>query len=327
MKISVIVPAYNAEPYLEQCSQSILMQSYKDIELIIVDDGSIDRTPTICDSIADEDDRVRVFHISNGGPGHARNYGLNQVTGEYVLFVDADDLLAKDALNTLVSRIGPNRCDLVCFNFDVISSSKGVTRRSLVKNDFPSCEYSDSREVLKYIYNHNLENYSWCFLYNINAIHKYGLRFDNRFVSLEDMVMLNHFLRNPLKVLYLNQALYHYRDNQSSITHQLSYKTIWDTSYAIADVIGLFDMDKDSYSTPFFCTAFYHMIISDDRRILRMHKELDVFRRHLMNHIYDRLYPKRVKDKVMMSLYRIHLSQFIWKTTVRIRNLCRRRTH
>ena len=92
-KVSVIIPIYNDEKYLEQCLDSVIKQTYKNLEIILIDDGSTDRTPEICEQYRERDSRIRVFHKKNGGVGSSRNAGLAMATGDYVLFVDDDDFI------------------------------------------------------------------------------------------------------------------------------------------------------------------------------------------------------------------------------------------
>lgn len=95
-KISIVVPIYNVEKELDRCLQSLLRQTYKNIEIILVDDGSPDRCPLLCDEYAQKDSRVRVIHKKNGGLSDARNVGLQATTGEYVLYIDSDDYIDLD---------------------------------------------------------------------------------------------------------------------------------------------------------------------------------------------------------------------------------------
>ncbi len=115
--VSIIVPIYNTEKYLERCINSILDQSYKNIELILVDDGSSDSSLSMCESYAAKDDRVKVFHQSNAGVSVARNKGLQNATGKYVAFVDSDDELTETAVECLVA-------DAEKYNADVVSAVK-----------------------------------------------------------------------------------------------------------------------------------------------------------------------------------------------------------
>ena len=102
--ISVIIPIYKVEQYLDECVESIIKQTYKNLEIILVDDGSPDGCPQMCDEWARKDERIRVVHKKNGGLSSARNAGLDVATGEYVSFVDSDDFIATDALRSLYER-------------------------------------------------------------------------------------------------------------------------------------------------------------------------------------------------------------------------------
>lgn len=118
MKVSFIIPVYKVEQYLTQCVESISSQTYKDIEIILVDDGSPDGCPALCDSLAKDDNRIRVIHKENGGLSDARNAGLKAATGDYVVFADGDDFwMERDALEKLISFVKKhNECDFIGYN-------------------------------------------------------------------------------------------------------------------------------------------------------------------------------------------------------------------
>ena len=121
-KVSVIVPIYKVEPYLDQCVQSIVNQTYKNLEIILVDDGSPDNSPAMCDAWAEKDNRIRVIHKENGGFSSARNAGLDAATGDYIQFVDSDDWILPDMTAALVSCAVKENADVVrcgyCENVD-----------------------------------------------------------------------------------------------------------------------------------------------------------------------------------------------------------------
>lgn len=104
-KVSIVIPVYKAEPYIENCVQTILRQTFKDFELLLVDDGSPDKSGEICDRLAQEDSRIRVFHKPNGGATSARKYGVEHAIGDYIMFSDADDEMPSNSLDNLVSYI------------------------------------------------------------------------------------------------------------------------------------------------------------------------------------------------------------------------------
>ena len=103
IKVSIIVPIYNVEKYLKKCVNSIINQTYKSLEIILVDDGSPDRSGALCDRLAEKDSRIRVIHKANGGVSTARNAGIEAATGEYICFVDSDDWLPENAVWDLLS--------------------------------------------------------------------------------------------------------------------------------------------------------------------------------------------------------------------------------
>ena len=113
MKISVIVPVYNCDPYVEQCIRSILAQSYTDLEIICVNDGSTDDSGTILDKLACEDARIRVIHQKNAGASAARNMGIDLATGDLITFVDSDDIIEPDMYETLLPYFDEKNVDIV----------------------------------------------------------------------------------------------------------------------------------------------------------------------------------------------------------------------
>ena len=114
-KISVIVPVYNVEPYLKRCLDSIINQSLNEIEILIIDDGSTDKSGEICDEYAKLDNRIRVIHQENGGLSRARNVGLDQAQGKYIMFVDSDDLLKEIFVKSLMILLKNTMLTLLCF--------------------------------------------------------------------------------------------------------------------------------------------------------------------------------------------------------------------
>ena len=125
-KISVIIPVYNDEKYLEQCVESVLTQSYHNLEVILVDDGSTDATPAICEDFRRQDDRIRVIYKQNEGIGASRNTGLAMATGDYILFIDHDDWLLEDHIQKLYDLLKKNQVDIAIGNFSGFLEEKKV---------------------------------------------------------------------------------------------------------------------------------------------------------------------------------------------------------
>ena len=115
--ISVIVPVYNVEKYLDKCVQSIVNQTYKNLEIILVDDGSTDHCPALCDEWAKKDERIQVIHKKNGGLSSARNTAIDVISGEYVIFVDSDDWIDLDMIASMLEFAETNDADIVSGGF------------------------------------------------------------------------------------------------------------------------------------------------------------------------------------------------------------------
>lgn len=126
MKVSVVVPVYNIADCVKHCVESLACQNYDDFEIILVDDGSTDDSPELCDELAAKYDRIRVVHKSNGGLSSARNAGMDVATGTYVLFVDGDDYLANGAIATLVAVAEKSQADVVQFGYEEVHGYDGI---------------------------------------------------------------------------------------------------------------------------------------------------------------------------------------------------------
>lgn len=141
-KVSVIIPIYNDEKYLEQCLDSVIKQTYKNLEIILVDDGSTDRTPEICEQYRENDSRIRVLHKKNGGVGSSRNAGLAMATGDYVLFVDDDDFIYPEETETLYKLLKKNDADVAVGNFQDYIVKDNVYRYWLNDSQYFEKNYS-----------------------------------------------------------------------------------------------------------------------------------------------------------------------------------------
>ena len=127
-KVSVIIPVYNVEKYLKECIQSVLRQTYKNLEIILVDDGSKDNSGNICDEYAKRDERIKVIHKKNGGLSDARNAGIDICTGEYIAFLDSDDFIEEDMYEFLVKNLEKAKADIsICQVYYVYKNAKQTT--------------------------------------------------------------------------------------------------------------------------------------------------------------------------------------------------------
>ncbi len=211
--ISYIVPVYNAQKYLRQCIDSILMQKSDDIELILVDDGSSDESPQICDEYRDKDERVIVIHQENSGVAGARNSGILKAVGKYIRFVDSDDKICENNEVEIAER---NKADFVVAGSVVLDESEKVLReiKSSLKGEFDINEILDKMDCeLKKITLH----YVWNHFYKREIIERKNLRFDSSLSLGEDFVFNISYFEVCQSIEYISDNIcrYYKRGNAS----------------------------------------------------------------------------------------------------------------
>lgn len=201
-KVSIIVPVYNVEKYVDICLKSILHQTYRNIEVIVVDDGSRDRSGAICDRFAKKDSRITVIHQENGGVSRARNNGIDNASGEYICFVDSDDWLPRDSIEMLVQKIEETEADFVSGNKLTISIKNRLRhfKSSVV-------EYKDKSALSQYI----LEFPGWGpvgSLYKTEIIRTNHIHFVESVKSREDTIFLFCYFSHCEKLISIDQNVY-----------------------------------------------------------------------------------------------------------------------
>lgn len=215
--ITIIIPVYNAEEYLDRCVQSIFMQNYTDYELLLIDDGSTDNCGTMCDEYAAKDSRVRVFHKENGGVSSARNYGIVQAQGEWITFIDADDYVHPDFLASLYAQ---HDADLIIGSFQLVGSDESWN------GIMPNEKYG--RDVLRM----KLEksefgpNYrgSMCKLYQRGIIVDNHIRYDVKLSLSEDWLFTLNYFQYTQSVRTINTPYYYYeRGNANGLSQNCRY--------------------------------------------------------------------------------------------------------
>lgn len=272
--VSVIVPVYKVEPFLEECIDSILNQTFDDFELILVDDGSPDNCPKICDEYARTDKRVVVIHKENGGLSSARNAGLDVAKGRYVLFVDSDDYVKKELLSTCVQKIQETNADIVRFGYTKIRNDKSVIHDTSLKNN--SFFFNNSEDKLKFICE-NLLTFkipftSWSALYDNRIIMEHNLRFrSEREIYSEDSYFSTLYTFYSSNCVTIGEIFYVYRLNESSLmgtyrankTHQINKCICW-SKYLFEDCNDNFL--KDNFyliAITFYKTELAHKTTKD----------------------------------------------------------------
>lgn len=209
-KISIIVPVYKVEQYLPKCIDSILSQTYEDWELLLIDDGSPDNSGNICDEYAKMDERIRVFHKENAGVSCARNLGLDNAKGEFVMFVDSDDWISTDCLQVCVDEIEVDNLDALQFGFFSVTDS---SENSRVKTSTIPLSGEE------YIQNNSFNVCVWGGLYKRDIIEENKIRFPIDLKLAEDQIFVLSFIKKAVRIKYLDRAMYYYLQRSVSAVH------------------------------------------------------------------------------------------------------------
>lgn len=241
--ISVIVPVYKVEPYLRQCIDSILAQTYTDFELILVDDGSPDNCGAICDEYAKHDDRIRVIHQENGGLSAARNTGIDAARGEYLTFIDSDDWITETYLERLYILLNESNADIsVCGMLSFMDGSEPESDLAAVDRNL---KIMTGRAACLSIYSMDgvVPIMAWGKLYSRELFD--GIRYPVGRIHEDDATTPKLLYRAP-KVSVSSDPLYRYRQRKESIMHEKFTERRFDVIYAVDSCISFFEKAGDS---------------------------------------------------------------------------------
>lgn len=251
-RISVVMPVYNAEEFLHKAIESVLNQDFKDLELILVNDGSTDTSLSICENFRTKDDRVKLISKSNGGVALARNAGLEVAVGEYVIHADADDIVLTDAYSNLYSAASDKNADVVIGDY-----FKGTIFDSVLVSHDP---IYDATDFTKKLLSGNIHG-SLC-----NKLIKKEIFEDISFIPnidfMEDLLILVKALQNKksCKIIVLNKPVYHYLFRPSSYTNNISLKYLEIGDIVVHSIDELLRKNME-YSKVLIHFKLYHKLL------------------------------------------------------------------
>lgn len=232
-KISIVVPIYNNEEYIGECIESLVNQSYSNLEIILINDGSTDQSLNVCQSYAEKDKRIKLKSIENSGVSVARNYGLELVTGKYIMFVDSDDWIELDTVEFVYNKVKEKNVDIVIWSY-FKDFSNNTIEKSLIPYDELEMNDETAKDILylKSIYSKygSENNYSdvsvgtvMCKMYKSDLILKNKLKFNPKLIRSEDVVFALYAFNYADKIYYVDKSLYHYRMNEGSMCSATKY--------------------------------------------------------------------------------------------------------
>lgn len=260
--VSIIIPVYNVSLYLSECLDSLVNQTYYHLEIILIDDGSTDGSGKICDAYAEKDRRIKVIHQENQGAANAKNIGLDNVTGSYIMFVDADDLIKRDTIEILLNKLMTTNSDMIQFQFSYVYVNGMFKNQELVHSNY----YSNVEFLKKFLYD-------WTCSLIWNKIFRADLTKDIRFHKerrcIDDEFYTYKIVMNAKTITEIPDNFYSYRQRKSSVMKSVNYETqrTWDAIDNITErcfcVIKKYPELKKAYYTHllemyvYICRQFY----------------------------------------------------------------------
>lgn len=219
--ISVIIPVYKVEKYLEKCIESVLKQTYTNLQIILVDDGSPDNCGKICDEYAKKDSRIEVIHKANGGLSDARNVGINRANGRYIGFVDSDDYIKEDMYEKLINLIKEYNADVsICNLYDVIDGKEYVRNK-----DNGIHEYSRIDILKEILLDKNIQSYAWNKLYKKELFDEIKYPIGKKY---EDIGTTFYLFEKCNKIVVTSEPEYYYLKRADSLVNNVTESTILD---------------------------------------------------------------------------------------------------
>ena len=223
--VTVVVPVYNVEKYLDRCIDSIVNQTYKNLEIILVDDGSPDNCPKMCDDWAEKDSRIKVIHKKNTGLGMARNSGMEIAEGDYILFVDSDDYIALSTIEKCVVEFKKTNADVVMFGRFNVLPDGNIKEKHIMTEQYVFSGDSVINDILPgmFTYARGTGVSSCCKMYSLNIIKESNIKYKSeREIISEDAFFILELFKYVKRVAIIPESFYYYCQNSGSLT--TSYK-------------------------------------------------------------------------------------------------------
>ncbi len=307
-KISVIVPVYKVEKYLDKCIESIVNQTYQNLEILLVDDGSPDNCPQMCDKWAQQDSRIRVIHQKNGGLADARNAGLNIITGDYITFVDSDDWIDSDMMECLKNNLEENGADIACIDFYFEYLDKDTLRCATTPF------VSESKQIAADYILDKIRPEVCGKIYKADLIKNHRFNIENKYG--EDLPFNYAVIKNAKKFINLGVCKYHYLQNSGN-----SLTTPYITDARAKSYIITKEIVKDTEDTDLYSIAVWRHIRNTYAILSRVVNGNDYFLRTYFDEIkheilfyknkifFDKRYS--IKQKIGTALLMISPKLFI----------------
>ncbi len=299
--ISVIVPIYNSEKTITRCVKSIQNQTYKNIEIILVDDGSIDNSLKMCKEFAKTDHRIKIIQKNNGGVSSARNIGIESAEGEYIMFCDADDYVSPNWCSILEKTIKKNLNSWIVSNIYIVDN-KGIINSKCSNNDMIKLSYFD-------IFKMGISAYSCNKIYRRDIISKYVIRFREDCSFSEDVEFNVKYCLTCNDIVYIKEPLYYYVNNSESLTHKYYPNTFEHHLFSYTIRLKLISEEELKDYCDIWLYRFYYMLenVFDKRNQMSFFAKMNYNQKminttefkHCLNHAAGKTV--NVKERIVLN--------------------------
>ncbi|MBQ9314472.1 MAG: glycosyltransferase [Clostridia bacterium] len=302
--VSVIIPIYNIEVYIKRCVNSIINQTYKNIEILLIDDGATDNSGKICDELAKQDSRIKVFHKVNGGLSDARNYGIEKSKGKYITTIDGDDFVSEDYVEHLYRLLIDNNADISSTNRNMLYEDmyNGVIEKAELFNNYPVTKVFSSFDYLKELLSSKLPHEAWAKLYKKEIFEKE--KYTKGLKVFEDLEFIVRVLQNNQLKIACNTSMfdYYYRMRDTSIMNE-KYNDYWEKELIFYVSLLHSEALKDCYGIvssllTIMCRRNINKILAENEPYYRF-KNIQPIAREVKLKYY-----KNYKDRMKMLILR-----------------------
>lgn len=257
IKVSIIVPVYNIIEYLDECLNSLINQTCNEIEIILVDDGSTDGSGELCDNYTNKYGNIKTIHQENGGLSKARNTGINNALGEYILFVDSDDYINKDTCRFLYDVAEKYNCEIVTYN--EIKVKNGIEEKGFTRPVKEYEVYDGTTLLVESIKGHSVSMCAPFALYRKSFITEHGIYFKEGILH-EDELWTPQIYLKAKRAIYVNKHFYYHRYREDSITHiknkERNSKDLINTCYILYDIYSNIEENQRKYLYNYLCMLY-----------------------------------------------------------------------
>lgn len=315
-KVSVIIPIYKVEPYLNRCVDSILNQTYVNIEVILVDDGSPDRCGLIADHYAEMDQRVSVIHKPNGGLSDARNAGMQKASGTYTIFVDSDDWVERTMIEQLVDHSYRFQADIVQASFYYAYEDHLQWDHRYYAMDAPPVLLNNERLMSELIRNEKVKNFAWGKLYKTNLIRDLPFK---KGVLFEDVFWAHQVMHRVRRYVIFHQPLYYYFQRDDSIVANYTPKSL-DILKGMKERHRFIEkhyphLTDESYQAILKASLIHYSLLTRNRERDKGGKNRKEIRAYISDHIpmFKNAIQAQSQLKQQLALFNIHpLFHFVY---------------